>query len=45
MMMEMESWPGGAADGLNEMDLGGGRQEIKPTLVSRPKFSIAMAAA
>lgn len=24
MMMEMESWPGGAADGLNEMDLGGG---------------------
>lgn len=24
MMMEMESWLGGAADGLNEMDLGGG---------------------
>ena len=42
----MESWPDGAAGGLSELDLGGGasRNEAN-TLVSRPKFSIAMAAA
>lgn len=46
MLMEMESWPGGAADGLNEMDWGGGASRNQAnTLVSRPKFSIAMAAA
>lgn len=46
-MMEMESWPGGAADdGLNELDWGGGASRSQAnTLVSRPKFSIAMAAA
>lgn len=46
MMMEMENWSGGAADeGLIELDWGGASRNQANTLVSRPKFSIAMAAA
>lgn len=46
MMVEMENWPGGAVDGLNELDGGRGASRSQAnTLVSRPKFSNAMAAA